>query len=163
MINNHTMRDGEIGMTKATFTATIQKDSEKSATGIPVPPEALAALGTKKNPPVIVTLPGYTYRSSVGTVNGAPMISLSAEHREAAGVKAGDTVEVTLELDQEPRTIEIPADLAAALAATPDAAEAFDALAFSKRKEFVRQVNEAKAQETRERRIAGIVAKVTEA
>ena len=88
------------------------------------------------------------------------LVRLAAEHRNAARVTAGDTVDVTLELDTEPRTVEVPADLAAALAAQPGAAEAFAALAPSKRKEFVRQVNEAKAAETRERRIAGIVAKV---
>ncbi len=88
------------------------------------------------------------------------MLPLSAENREAAGLKAGDEVEVTIELDLEPRTVEIPLDLAAALAAKPGAAEAFSGLAPSMRKEYVRQVVTAKAQETRERRIAGIVAKL---
>ena len=67
-------------------------------------------------------------------------------------------VEVTLELDTEPRTVDVPDDLAAALAAKPGAREAFDKLAPSARKEHVRQVETAKAQETRERRIAKIVA-----
>jgi uncharacterized protein YdeI (YjbR/CyaY-like superfamily) len=89
------------------------------------------------------------------------MLPLSAEHREAAGVEAGDEVEVTIELDVEPRTVEVPEDLAAALAEKPGARERFDALAYSARKEHVRQVESAKAQETRERRIAGIVAKLS--
>ena len=67
---------------------------------------------------------------------------------------------MTLELDTEPRTVEVPEDLAAALDEKPGARVAFDALAYSARKEFVRQVNEAKAAETRQRRIAGIVGKV---
>ena len=88
------------------------------------------------------------------------MLPLSAEHRTAAGVKAGDQVEVTIELDLEPRTVEVPADLAAALAAKPGATAAFDALSYTMRKEYVRQVEEAKAPATRERRIAGIVVKL---
>ena len=65
-----------------------------------------------------------------------------------------------IELDTAPRTVEVPADLAAALVAQPGAAAAFDALSYTMRKEYVRQVEEAKAQETRARRIAGIVAKM---
>ncbi len=85
---------------------------------------------------------------------------LSAENRGAAGVKAGDKVEITLELDTEPRTVAVPEDLAAALSKERGARERFDALSYSARKEYVRQVESAKAQETRERRIAGIVAKL---
>jgi uncharacterized protein YdeI (YjbR/CyaY-like superfamily) len=88
------------------------------------------------------------------------MLPLNQEHRAAAGVKAGDEVEVTLELDTAPRTVEVPDDLAAALAQKPGAKAAFDALSYTLRKEHVRQVEEAKAQETRERRIAKIVAQL---
>ena len=88
------------------------------------------------------------------------MLPLSAEHREAAGVTAGDQVEVTIELDLEPRTVEVPDDLAAALSQAPGARAAFYALSYSTRKEYARQVESAKAQETRQRRIAGIVAKL---
>lgn len=146
---------------RVTFLTTVLKDTEVNATGLPVPPDAVAALGSQKRPPVIITLNGYTYRSTIAAYGEVFMLPLAAEHRNAAGLKAGDKVEVTLELDTEPRTVEIPADLASALAAVPGASAAFDALAFSKRKEFVRQVNEAKAQATRERRIAGIVEKMT--
>jgi len=147
---------------KTTFTTTVVKDDEKNATGLRVPPESVAALGKGKKPPVKVSLNGYTYRSTVAAYGDVFMLPLSAEHRQAAGVKAGDLVEVTIELDLEPRTVEIPDDLAAALAEKPGATKAFDALAPSRRKEFVRQVNEAKAQETRQRRIANIVAQLGE-
>lgn len=145
---------------KTTFTTTVLKDKEKSATGLPVPADAVAALGAGKKPRVKVSLNGYTYRTTLATMGGVFMLSLSAENREAAGVQAGQTVEVTLELDTEPRSVEVPDDLAAALAMAPGAREVFDALSFSARKEFVRQVETAKAPETRERRIAGIVAKL---
>lgn len=143
-----------------TFTTTVQQAEGVNATGLPVPADVVAALGSHKRPPVVVTIKGYNYRSTVAAYGDVFMLPLAAEHRTAAGVQAGDTVEVTLELDTEPRTVDVPADLAAALAAKPGATAAFAALAPSKRKEFVRQVNEAKAEETRARRIAGIVAKV---
>ena len=141
-----------------TFTTTIKMDGNN--TGIEVPPEVIAQLGTSKKPPVVVTVAGYTYRNTVAVMGGLYMISLSKANREAAGVKGGDKVEVTLELDTAPRTVDVPDDLAVALAAKPGARAAFDASSPSKRKEFVRQVEDAKTQETRDRRIAGIVAKL---
>jgi hypothetical protein len=140
-----------------TFSTTILQAEGLNATGISVPPDAVAALGTGKKPPVKVTLNGYTYRSTVAAYGDVFMLPLSKEHRAAAGVQAGDQVEVTLELDAEPRTVDVPDDLAAALAAKPGARAAFDALSYTLRKEHVRQVETAKAQETRERRIAKIV------
>ena len=145
---------------KATFTTTVLKDDKVNATGIPVPAEAVAAMGKGKKHPVVVTLAGYSYRSTVAAYGDVFMLPLSAEHREAAGVNAGDQVEVTIELDEAPRTVVIPDDLAAALTDKPGAAAAFDKLAPSMRKEYVRQVETAKALETRQRRIATIVAKL---
>jgi len=145
---------------KTTFTTTVLKDKEKSATGLQVPDEVVAALGKGKKPPVKVSLNGYTYRTTVAVMGGVFMLSLSAENREAAGVKAGDKVKITLELDTEPRTVDVPDDLATALSKKRGATAAFDALSYSVRKEYARQVESAKAQETRERRIAGIVAKL---
>ena len=143
---------------KATFATTMKINGNN--TGIEVPPEIIAELGSSKKPAVIVTVSGYTYRNTVAVMGGKYMISFSSAHREASGIKGGDKIEVTLELDETPRTVEIPDDLAAALSAKAGARATFDALAFSKRKEFVRQVEDAKTQETRDRRIAGIVAKL---
>ena len=143
-----------------TFKTTLLKADDLNATGISVPPEMIAALGPQKRPAVTVSLNGYTYRTTVAPYGDVFMLPVSQAHRAAAGLQAGDAVEVTLALDQEPRTVAVPDDLRAALAAKPGATEAFDALAFSRRKEFVRQVEEAKAQETRARRIAGIVDKM---
>jgi hypothetical protein len=145
-----------------TFTTTLNQAGDKNAAGITIPPEVMAELTPQKRPAVIVTMNGYSYRNTIAVYGNVFMVGLSQEHRNASGIKAGDQVVVTLELDTEPRIIEVPEDLAAALAAKPGAREAFDALATSRRKEFVRQVLEAKAQETRERRIAGIVAKLGE-
>mgnify|MGYP000048556903 CR=1 FL=1 len=136
---------------------------EGNNTGLEVPAEVIAQLGSSKKPPVVVTVAGYTYRSTVAVMGGSFMIALSKAHREAAGIKGGDQVEVTLELDEAPRTVEVPEDLAEALAEKAGMREIFDALAFSKRKEFVRQLEESKTQETRSRRIVGIVAKMGDA
>ena len=103
-----------------TFRTTIEL-AGKTATGFPVPPEALEALGGGKRPAVVVTVAGYGYRSTVGTMGGRAMVPLSAEHRAGAGVGAGDEVDVELVLDTAPRVVEPPEDLAAALAGAPGA------------------------------------------
>ena len=141
-----------------TFTTTVRAMTEK-ATTLPVPAEAVAALGTEKKPRVKVSLNGYTYRSTVQVYGGQFSLPFSAADREAAGAKAGDQVEVTLELDLEPRTVEVPDDLSAALSER-GMLDAFEALSYSKRKEFVRQVNDAKTQETRGRRISAVVTQI---
>jgi Domain of unknown function (DUF1905)/Bacteriocin-protection, YdeI or OmpD-Associated len=131
--------------------------SGKTATGLQVPDDVVAALGGGKRPPVTVTLGGYGYRTTVAPMGGAYWIPLAAEHREAAGVQAGQEVDVRVELDTAPRDTPLPEDLAAAL---DDGARAFfEGLAPSHRKEWVRWVEEAKKPETR----AGRVAKTAEA
>ncbi len=142
------------------FTTNIAKDQTLNATGISVPADLIAELGAGKKPKVTVSLNGYTYRSTVAVMGGLFMLPLSQAHRAAAGLKPGDKVEVTLELDLESRKVEIPEDLKAALSAQAGALAAFEKLSDSRRKEFVRQVEEAKTQETRDRRIVGIVAKM---
>lgn len=139
------------------FVARIHQAKDKNATGIVVPPEIVEALGSGKKPPVKVTINGHTYRSTVATMGGRFMVGVSAENRKAAGVEGGQDVEVCLELDSEPRIIPIPTDLRAALSKAK-VLEAFDNAAPSRRKEFVRQVEDAKTPETRERRISKVVA-----
>jgi bifunctional DNA-binding transcriptional regulator/antitoxin component of YhaV-PrlF toxin-antitoxin module len=142
------------------FSTTVLQAEGLNATGLRIPADVIAALGTQKRPKVKVTVNGYTYRSTVAAYGDVFMLPLSQENREAAGVKAGDPVEVTLELDLEPRIVEVPEDLRAALSGRAGAMQAFEALSFTKRKEFVRQVEEAKTQETRSRRISKIAAEL---
>jgi hypothetical protein len=125
----------------------------KTAAGIEVPPDVVEALGSGRKPPVRVTINGYTYRSSVATVSGAYMIGVSNDVRRAAGVAAGEEVDVELELDTAPREVEVPADLAAALDADPGARVAFDRLTYSNKRRIVEPIRDAKAPETRQRRI----------
>lgn len=131
----------------------------KTATGFRVPPEVVAALGKGKRPPVVVTLNGtYTYRNTVAVYGDEYLLGVSAEHRAASGVAAGDTITVDLELDTAPREIVEPPDLAAALDADVAARARFDALSPSNRGAVVALVTGAKTDETRQRRIEKAVA-----
>ena len=135
------------------FRTTIVQ-SGKNTTGIQVPDEVVEALGSGRRPAVKVTVNGYSYRSTVASMGGVFMVSLSAEHRAGAGVGGGDEVEVDLELDSAPREVTVPPELMAALDAEPAARATFDGLSYSNRSWHVLQVTGAKTEETRQRRIA---------
>lgn len=129
-----------------------------NTTGIEIPEDIVAALGAGKKPKVYVTVNGYTYRSTVAVMGGMFLVGVSAEHRAGAGVAAGDTITVGLRLDTDPRVVEVPADLAAALDEHPGLRAQFDRLSYSHQRQHVLAVEGAKAAETRARRIAGVVA-----
>jgi hypothetical protein len=144
------------------FRTTLQLEG-KTATGFRVPPEVVEALGQgRKRPPVVVTVNGYSYRSTVAAYGDVFMLPLAAEHREAVGVAAGDELEVDLTLDTAPREVEVPADFAAALDAEPAARRTFDALSNSNKKWHTLNVEGAKSPETRQRRIEKSVATLRE-
>ena len=134
------------------FRATIQLNG-KTATGIPVPAAVVEELGKGKRPPVHVTIGDHTYRSTVAAYGDVFMLPLSGENREAAGVAAGDEVEVELRLDTEPREVTVPPDFAEALKGDVDAGRFFAGLSFSKQQWHVLSIEGAKTPETRQRRI----------
>jgi len=134
------------------FRTTLQLEG-RTATGFSVPPDVVTALGRGKRPPVTVTIRGYTYRSTVAAYGDVFMLPLAAEHREAVGVAAGDEIEVELELDEAPREVVIPPDLEAALSGEPDARAFFDGLSYSHKRWFVLNIEGAKSEETRRRRV----------
>ena len=114
----------------------------------------VAAVGEgAKRFPVVATVNGYTWRTSVARMGGEFLVGLSRDVRQGAGVEAGDEVEVTIELDTAPRDVEVPQALAAALAADSEARAAFEGMAFTHRKEYARWIAEAKREETRQRRV----------
>jgi Bacteriocin-protection, YdeI or OmpD-Associated/Domain of unknown function (DUF1905) len=116
--------------------------------------EQVAAVGEgAKRFPVIASVNGYTWRTSVARMGGEFLVGLNKEVRTGAGVQAGDTVSLELKLDTEPRTVEVPPALAEALDADPQAKATFEGLAFTHRKEFARWIEEAKREETRARRV----------
>lgn len=159
-MNTHSARDHTTA-TPLTFRATLLTNG-KTATGIRVPEDVLAALGAGKRPAVRVTINGHTYRSTVGVMDGVPMLGVSAENRAAAGVAAGDEVDVTLELDSEPRSVTVPDDLTAALAGEPAAKAFFERLSYSQQRWFVESITGAKKAETRERRVMQAVERLRE-
>jgi hypothetical protein len=133
----------------------------KTAAGIEVPAKVVAALGSSKRPPVRATINGFTYRSTVAVMGGKFMLGVSNEVRKSAGVAAGDTVDIDLELDTEAREVPIPSDFAAALARDPKAKKFFDGLSYSKKLRLVTPID-VKDAETRKRRIAKTVAMLSE-
>ena len=133
------------------FRATVELGG-KTATGITVPDKVVEALGAGNRPAVRATIGKHTYRTTIARMGGKFMMPLSAENRTAAGVAAGDLVNVTIELDTAPREVEVPADFAKALKAA-QVRKTFDALSFTHRKEHVRSIEDAKTAETRQRRI----------
>ena len=131
-----------------------------TTTGIRIPDDAVAALGGGNRPKVVATVNGHAWRISIARMGGEFWLGASAEVRAAAGIAAGDAIELDVELDQAPRTVEVPDDLAAALAAAPAAKAAFDALSYSHQRQHVEAVLGAKAPETRARRVAAAIAKL---
>ena len=135
------------------FTATLVPRGPAAA--VVLDEEQVAAVGEgAKRFPVVATVNGYTWRASVARMGGESLLGLNRAVREEAGVEAGDSVAVRLELDAAPREVDVPEALAAALAGDEVARAAFEKLAYTHRKEFARWVDEAKRDETRERRVA---------
>lgn len=129
-------------------------------TGIEVPADVVEALGGGKRAPVVVTVNGYEYRSTIASMGGKFLLPFSAERRSESGIGGGDAIEVELVLDTAPRVVELPGDLRAALDASAVAGAAWQKLAYSHQKAHVTAVLGAKADETRVRRIAAVVSKL---
>ena len=123
----------------------------------------VAAVGEgAKRFPVAATVNEYTWRTSVARMRGEFLLGLNRAVREEAGVEAGDTVEVSIELDSAPREVLVPQALADALAGDPTLGAAFDALAYTHRKEYARWIESAKREETRDRRVTQALAMLRE-
>lgn len=137
-----------------TYTTTVIGHGNHAA--LEIPDDVLEQLGTNKRAPLKITINGYTYQSTATGVDGKCMVVFPSKDREGAKAKAGDVIDVTLELDAGFREVELHPELARALEANA-LREKFDSLTYSKRKEFARQVNEAKADETRGKRIQKVL------
>lgn len=139
------------------FDATLDLDG-KTATGITVPPEIVAALDAGKRPTVLVTINGHTFSTTIGSMKGAFKIPVSAERRGLINAVAGNSVRVSVTLDAAPADIAVPEDLANVLASDPVAADFFAGLTPSQRKGFIAPIEGAKAADTRVRRVEKAVA-----
>lgn len=136
---------------KQTFETVLVGHDKLDATGIEIPFDVEAVFGAKRVP-VKAVINGAEYRGSIVRMSGKYMLGVPKEFRERAGIAAGDYIVVTVEKDAAERTVTVPDDLAKALT-EHGVAHTFDSLSYTLRKENVRSIEEAKAAETRERRI----------
>ena len=122
---------------------------------VPIPKEVATKLGLKGFPKIQAVIAGTPYRGSLMPMgDGTYCLGVLKSIQEAAGVGHGDTITVELELDTAPRTVELPADLAKAIARDKKAAAAWEALSYTNKKEMAHSLEGAKRAETRERRLA---------
>jgi hypothetical protein len=136
----------------ATFHTTLISGGGNT-TGIEIPEDVVLGLGRGKRVPVIVTVNGYTFRNTTALMGGQYLVGVSAAHRAASGLKAGDDLEVTLEVDDAPRVVEVPSELAEALARDPVAATAWAKLSYSHQRQHAEPIADAKSPETKARRV----------
>ena len=141
----------------ATYTTRVIGDGNHAS--LHIPDSVLAELGANRRAPLKVTINGHTYRSTSTGVSGECRVVFPQAERDAAKVGAGDEVEFTLELEVGHREVELPTELQDALVAA-GLRDEFEALTYSKRKEFARQVAEAKAAETRAKRVEKVLATI---
>jgi hypothetical protein len=137
--------------TQVKFNTTILQVGNN--TGIQVPEEAVAKLASGKRPAVKVKLNGFTYRSTIAVMGGKFLIPLSAERRGKANVKGGDKLDIFLELDTEPREVTLHPDFKKALDKEKKARTFFESLSYSAKSHYALPINDAKGDDTRQRRI----------
>ncbi|OLE72787.1 MAG: hypothetical protein AUG05_03275 [Actinobacteria bacterium 13_1_20CM_2_66_18] len=125
----------------------------KTATGVEVPTKVVDGLGSTKRPLVKVTINGYTYRSAIAPMGGTYMLGISDDVRKSAHVAAGDTVDVNVELDTEKRDVEVPPELARALAMDPKVKKYFESLSYSGKYRLVAPIANGKTADTRARNL----------
>lgn len=135
-----------------TFTWTLESQGGNN-TGFVVPEDVVLAFGRGRRVPISVTIGDYTYRTTIVSMGGRFLFGVNAQQRADTGLAAGDTVTLTIEPDDAPREVDVPPELQAAFDADPAAKAAFDGLSFTNRKEMARGIAEAKAAETKQRRL----------
>jgi hypothetical protein len=128
-----------------------------NATGADVPVEVVDALGHGKRPMVVITINGHSWRSRIASKGGRYLVGIGAANRAAAGIAEGDDIELTLELDTEPREVDEPPGLTNALDADPTIRAAFDRLPYGLRRKHVNDIEAARGDQTRQRRIERLI------
>ena len=134
------------------FRASLESTGPTS-TGFRVPDMVVEELGGGNRPKVAATVNGATWRSSIARMGGEFWLGVSAANRELTGTSAGNEYDVQVELDTAPRVVEVPDDLAAALAKARSARERFERLSYSHQRQYVEAILAAKKEETRQRRV----------
>jgi bacteriocin resistance YdeI/OmpD-like protein/uncharacterized protein DUF1905 len=132
----------------------------KTAAGVEVPEKVVLGLGSTKRPLVKVTIKGYTYRSAIAPMGGTYMLGVSNEVRRHTGVVPGETIDVDVVLDTEKRDVEVPPELAKALAKDAKAKKYFEGLSYSRKVALVNPIANGKTPETRQRNLAKAMAEL---
>jgi hypothetical protein len=140
-------------MARETFEAVVEPSGRGGGHLAHVPDDVVAALGGKGRIAVRAAFDGIPYRGSIVRMGGAWVLGVQKAILAEAGVSAGGTLTVVVENDEQPREVEVPEELAAALRKSPRAKAAWDKLSYSHRREYVGHITEAKKPETRERRV----------
>ena len=135
-------------MTAQTFTATVEPTG--NATGVTVPDDIVDELGGGR-PLVVISINGHSWRSRIAAKSGRSLIGISRANRTAAGIELGQDLDTTLELDTEPRTVDVPNDVAEAFDTDPSIRAAFDALPYGLRRKHINDIDAAKTGATRQR------------
>ena len=147
-----------MAVTSQTFRTTLLAAGGNNV-GIVVPAQVVAAFERGKRVPVTVTIDGdHQYRNTIASMGGKFLISFNAETRRATGRGAGDEVEVRLDLDEAPRTVAVPDDLAVAFAADRAAAETWTGLSSSRQRACAESITGAKTAATRASRVDKVIA-----
>jgi len=135
--------------------------STGSSAMVNLPTEVGQALGKIGPAPVRCRINNVEFRTTISSTGlGTHYMVLNQQLRREAGFKVGDDVLLRLELDSEPRVVEVPADVQAALQASPAAAARFTKLSFSHKKEYMDYIESSKTPETRARRLGQLLAKL---
>jgi hypothetical protein len=143
------------------FDGVVESHGTGGGNVVEIPFDVKAVFGSGR-PPVRGTVNGFPIRSRLVSMGGRYLLGLNREVRDGAGVAAGDRVSVGLELDEEPRVVEVPDDLTAALDDAPDARELFDRLSYTHRREYAEWITSAKRDDTRRGRVEKTIAMLRE-
>jgi hypothetical protein len=139
----------------------LEKHETSEATGIAVPFDVQKVFGTRARVPVRGTINGFPYRSSIFPMGGGcHRMVVNKNVRAGAKAKAGDTVSIVMERDEEPRVVTPPPALARALKASKEAKATWEKLSYTHQKEHALAIEEAKKPKTRARRIEKIIAQL---
>ena len=144
------------GAAMQTFTAVLDHEDEGSgSTGFfEVPGEVVDTLGQgKKRIPVVATINGYDLRTTIAVYGGKYYIPARKEVRAASGIRHGDRVTIHMRVDDAPREVEAPPELASLLEKDAPARAAWDKLSYSHKKEYAQWLTEAKREETKTKRL----------
>lgn len=155
MTEHHHVAKPRRAFARARFRAVIEPIGR--AAGVEIPAELLEGLGSGKRPKVLITINNHTWRSAVIPHDGRSVVGIGATNRKASNVSIGDHVEVEVQLDEEPRPLVLPPDLLAAIECSPRTRRAFDRLPYGRKRGILVEIERARAQDTRNRRIAEAV------